>query len=158
MLINDIRFKSRRSIDWDEIEVYLRKYIGSCYEIAETSEKIYIGTDFPDEFSHSNDTIKLKRANEKAKANIISGIDKLIEIASEKREYVDYVDKHKSKAKLGWYRYDTRFAIPIYNENDELMRYNVFWARMLVRCDNDGRKYLYDFVRIKKEGTCNPLE
>ena len=43
---------------------------GQCYEIIETSEIIYIGSDFPDEFSHSNDTKKLKGANVKAKANI----------------------------------------------------------------------------------------
>ena len=46
MLINDILFKSRRSIEWDEIEKLLRKFIGNYYEIAETAEKIYIGSDF----------------------------------------------------------------------------------------------------------------
>ena len=55
-LINDIRFKSRKGINWNEIERYLKEYIGEYFEIAETSEKIYIGSDFPDEFSHSNDT------------------------------------------------------------------------------------------------------
>ena len=35
---------------------YLKEYIGEYFEISETSEKIYIGSDFPDEFSHSNDT------------------------------------------------------------------------------------------------------
>lgn len=44
--INDVRFKSRRGIDWNEIEQYLKQYIGECYEILETSEKVYIGTDF----------------------------------------------------------------------------------------------------------------
>ena len=33
VLINDIRFKSRRNIDWDEIEKILRQYIGEFYEI-----------------------------------------------------------------------------------------------------------------------------
>lgn len=62
-LINDIRFKSRRGIDWNEVEQYLKEYIGEYFEIFETSEKIYIGSDFPDEFSHSNDTKGLKGAN-----------------------------------------------------------------------------------------------
>lgn len=31
---------------------------------------------------------------------------------------------YASYAKLGWYRYDVRFAIPVY-ENDVLVRYNV---------------------------------
>ena len=29
---------------------YLKEYIGEYFEISETSEKIYIGSDFPDEF------------------------------------------------------------------------------------------------------------
>lgn len=61
VLINDIRFKSRRRLDWDTIEEYLKEYIGKYYEIQETSERIYIGSDFPDEFSHYKDTKKFKR-------------------------------------------------------------------------------------------------
>ena len=34
-LINDIRFRSRRSIDWNIIEGYLKEYIGKHYEIFE---------------------------------------------------------------------------------------------------------------------------
>lgn len=30
-------------------------------------------------------------------------------------------------------------------------RYNIFTTRMLVRCDEDGKFYLYDLVRTKKE-------
>ena len=56
VLINDIRFKSRRNIDWDEIEKILRQYIGKFYEIYQTAEKVYIGTDFPDEYTHSKYT------------------------------------------------------------------------------------------------------
>ena len=41
-LINDIRFKSRKGIDWNEVEQYLKEYIGEYFEISETSEKIYI--------------------------------------------------------------------------------------------------------------------
>lgn len=124
VLINDIRFKSRRNIDWNEIEEYLKEYIGNTYEILETCEKIYIGNDFPDEFCHSKDKIRLKGANEKA------------------------------KAKKGWYRYDTRFGIPKYDENGELEGYHIYSAKMLVRRDEDGKLYLYDFVRTKKETSC----
>lgn len=101
VVINDIRFKSRRNIEWNEIETSLKEYIGMCFEITETSEKIYIGTDFPDEFSHSNDTKKLRGANIKAKANITFAIGELIEIASDKTEYPGYNNKYKSKAKFG---------------------------------------------------------
>lgn len=156
-LINDIRFKSRKGIDWNEIEKYLKEYIGEYFEIAETSEKIYIGSDFPDEFSHSNDTKGLKGANMKAKANITPAIGELIQIASDKSEYPDYSNKHGAKAKFGWYRYNTRFGIPVYDEEGNLERYNIFGARMLVRCDADGKRYLYDLVRNKKE-TSKPHE
>lgn len=130
-LINDIRFKSRKGINWNEIEWYLKEYIGEYFEIAETSEKIYIGSDFPDEFSHSNDTKGLKGANMKAKANITPAIGELIQIASDKSEYPDYSNKYGAKAKFGWYRHNTRFGIPVYDEEGNLERYNIFEARML---------------------------
>ena len=28
VLINDVRFKSRRRIDWNEVERYLKEYVG----------------------------------------------------------------------------------------------------------------------------------
>ncbi len=125
--------------------------------IAETSEKIYIGSDFPDEFSHSDDTKGLKGANMKAKANITPAIGELIQIASDRTQYPDYENRHGAKAKFGWYRYNTRFGIPVYDEDGNLERYNIFGARMLVRCDADGKLYLYDLVRTKKE-TSKPHE
>ena len=150
-MINDIRFKSRRVIDWNEIESMLKEYIGEYYEILDTSEVVYIGTDFPDEFSHSIDTKNAKGANQKAKANAVSAIGELIRVATNKAEYPDFANKHGNKAKYGWYRYDTRFGIPVYNEDGDLERYNIFAARLLIRCDEDGKLYLYDIVRIKKE-------
>ena len=88
---------------------------------------------------------------------MITAIGELIQIATNKKEYPDYSKKHKSKAQYGWFRYNTRFGIPVYDEAGELIRYNIFKTRMLVRCDADGKSYLYDFVRIKKE-TRSPLE
>lgn len=157
VLINDVRFQSRRGIDWNIVEEYLKEYIGEYFEISETSEKIYIGSDFPDEFSHSKDTKGLKGANKKAKANTASAIGELIQIATEKTEYPDYKGKHGLRAKYGWYRYYTRFALPVYSEDGKIERYNVFLTRMLVRYDANGKKYLYDLVRIKKE-TSKPHE
>ena len=66
------------------------------------------------------------------------------------------INKHNQDAKYGWYRYDTRFGIPVYGEDGELERYNIFGARILVRRDKDGNLYLYDIVRIKKD-TSKPL-
>ena len=67
------------------------------------------------------DTKNTKGANEKAKANTITAIGELIEIAYNKAEYPDYFNKHGSKAKYGWYRYDTRFGLPVYDENGEFI-------------------------------------
>lgn len=156
VLINDICFKSRRSIDWDEIEQILKKYIGEYHEIVETAEKVYIGSDFPDEYTHSKYTKAIKGANAKAKANAITAIGELIQIADNKAEFPDYDGRHGNKAQNGWYRYDTRFGIPVYSEWGEVDRYNVFRARMLVRCDDKNKLYLYDIVQIKKETSTPP--
>lgn len=51
---------------------------------------------------------------------------------------------YEKDAKYGWYRYDVRFALPVYDDKSgEICRHNIFFARMLVRHDADGRKYLY---------------
>ena len=81
----------------------------------------------------------------------------MIQIATNKSYAQDYNNKHKKKAKYGWYRYDTRLALPIYSDDGELIKYNIFKLRMLVRHDSDGKMYLYDFLRTKKE-TSSPLE
>ena len=156
VLINDIRFKGKKREEWDEIETYLKEYVGSYYEIAETAEKIYIGKEFPNEFTHAKDRLVLKGPNAKAKANASQVIGELIQIATNKSSAPDYQEKHKNKAKYGWYRYDTRLALPVYDDAGELVRYNIFKMRMLVRHDKDGKIYLYDFLRTKKE-TSSPL-
>lgn len=97
VVVNDLRFKGRRSVDWNLVEDCLKEYIGQCAEITETSDVVYIGTDFPDEFTHS------------------------------------------------------------YDDVGELIRYNVFQSRILVRHAKDGKLYLYDVLRTKKE-TSKPLE
>lgn len=60
VLINDIRFKGKTKEEWNEVEEYLKEYVGKFYEIAKTSEKVYIGKEFK---------IVLKGPNAKAKAN-----------------------------------------------------------------------------------------
>ena len=151
VLVNDIRFKEHRRIDWEEVEKYLKEYVGKHYQILETSEKIYIGNDFPDEFCHSKDTKVLKGTNAKAKANATQAIGELIRIASNKSVSQDYEERHSGRAKRGWYRYDTRFALPVYNEGGEMVRYNIFSMRLLVRHSENGKLYLYDILRTKKE-------
>ena len=125
VIINDIRFRGKRKIKWDEVEKYLREYVKKYYEIEAYSDKIYIGKDFPDEFAHSRDSEKLSGANAKAKANAAQGIPEMIEIAENRRFQEKLERKHNKNAKYGWYRYDSRFAIPIFDENNDVLRYNV---------------------------------
>ncbi len=156
VIINDIRFKGRRGIKWKEVENYLKEYVGNCYEILETSEEVYIGGDFPGEFAHSEDTKKLRGMNAKAKANVTQAIGELIQIASNERYSEDYSKKHGKQAEKGWYRYDARFALPVYGKSGTLERYNIFSVRLLVRHAQDGFLYLYDMLRIKKEASKPP--
>lgn len=46
VLVNEIRFKGKRKINWKEVKEYLTRYIGNCYEIESAAEKIYIGNEF----------------------------------------------------------------------------------------------------------------
>lgn len=93
----------------------------------------------------------------KAKANASQGIPELIQIATNPSFSENTKKKHVKDAKYGWYRYDVRFAIPVYEEESgELLRYNIFRARMLVRHAEDDKKYLYDFLAIKKETNSPP--
>ncbi len=158
VLINDIRFKGKKKEEWKEVEKYLMEYVGNCYEIEESAEKIYIASDFPDEYANSESRIALKGPVSKAKANAAQGIPELVQIATDQSYSENEKKKHSKDAKFGWYRYDVRFALPVYDDkSNKLIRYNIFSAKMLVRHAEDGKKYLYDFLRIKKE-TGSPLE
>lgn len=150
VLINDIRFKGKRKIDWEDVKLYLQEYVGDYYEIAENSEKIYIGNELPEEFTESESRKSLMGANAKAKANAATAIPELIQIAANPSYEENRKEKHAKRAKNGWYKYDIRFALPIY-ENEILVRYNIFNARLLVNCAENGKKYLYDILAIKKE-------
>lgn len=157
VVINDIIFKGKRSITWPDVEEYLRQYVGEFYSIAETGDIVYIGTDLPDEYAGSNYTKHIKGAVAKAKANAAQAISEIIEIATSKTAEENKKEKHSRNAKNGWYRYDTRFALPVYDESGEVERYNVFSARLLIRHAASGKMYLYDVLEIKKE-TSKPCQ
>lgn len=157
VFINDIIFKGKRSITWPDVEEYLRQYVGEFYSIAETGDIVYIGTDLPDEYAGSNYTKHIKGTVAKAKANAAQAIPEIIEIATSKTVEENKKEKHSRNAKNGWYRYDTRFALPVYDESGEVERYNVFSARLLIRHAASGKMYLYDVLEIKKE-TSKPCQ
>lgn len=151
VLINDIAFKGKRNVEWKDVEQYLRRYVGEFYTVADTDDVVYIGADLPDEYAHSVYTHRIRGANAKAKANATQGIPELIEIATGKHYEENRKKKHEKNAQFGWYRYDSRFALPVYGQNGEVERYNVFQALMLVRYARDGKLYLYDIMEVKKE-------
>ncbi len=41
VVINDIRFKGKRSVKWDDVKKYLEQFIGEFYEIADTKDIVY---------------------------------------------------------------------------------------------------------------------
>lgn len=150
VLINDIRFKGKRKINWDEVKNYLKGYVGDFYEISETADIVYIGNELTKEFSGSKSRLALIGATAKAKANAATAIPELIQIATNPAFEENKEDKHNKSAKYGWYRYDIRFALPVY-EADILVRYNIYTGRLLVNHAENGKKYLYDILAIKKE-------
>ena len=107
VVISDIRFKGKRNINWEEVEQYLKEYIGDCYEVVETSDQVYIGSDFPGELKGSEDTKRLYGANAKAKANATQGIPMLLQCATNRRwqeNFKEMLIRHAADGNL--YLYD----------------------------------------------------
>lgn len=114
---------------------------------ASRSSKPVWGGCVPDGFdSHMPSPEKVK-----AKANVAQGLPELLKIATNEVYEDNRKEKHVKDAKFGWYSYDSRFALPVFGDNGEIERYNVFNVAMLVRHDANGKFYLYDIMKIKKE-------
>ena len=41
VMINDIIFKGKRSLNWEDVEQYLKDYVGDFYSIAEDGEIVF---------------------------------------------------------------------------------------------------------------------
>lgn len=151
VVIPHVVFKGKRSISWKQVEQYLISYVGKLFEVSETKDLIYRDKSFADEYAGSVYTQKLRGALPKVKANMSQGIPEMIEIATEKRWKEDFQGKHKKRAGKGWFRYNTRFALPVVNEKGDILEYNVYQAVLIVRYSSDEKLYLYDIQNIKKE-------
>ena len=127
------------------------KICGQKYRIDEKDDLIYIGSDFSDEYANSNYSARVHGTIGKAKANASQVILELIQIATNivYRENSD--DKHRKNAKFGWHRCTVRFTLPTYDDKGNVIGKNAFQGRMIIRFDEDGKKYLYDIIDIKKE-------
>ena len=82
VLINEIRFKGKRSINWEEVREYLKSFVGEFYKIADTEDIVYIGKDLPDEYTGSEYTYSLKGTAAKAKANAAQGLGEMLETST----------------------------------------------------------------------------
>ena len=69
IFIRRVLFRGRRNIAWHEVENYLKSFVGKSYLIPEYGDRIFIGTDFPDEYTESKYTKRLRGALAKVKAN-----------------------------------------------------------------------------------------
>ncbi|WP_330021410.1 hypothetical protein [Agathobacter sp.] len=74
-------------------------------------------------------TIELyrKKFDDIRKANAAQGIPELIEIAVGKNFRENNEEKHWRNAKFGWYRYNSRFALPVYDEVGESLIWKMNW-------------------------------
>ena len=149
--INNILFSGKRRINWDGVEEYLKGYIGKSYVIKDTGDEIFIGSDFPDEYAHSKYSAKIYGAIAKAKSNASQAIAELIQFATEVTYRPNLEQKHMNDAINGWYRCTVFFSIPKLDDKGNVMGKNVFRGRLIIRCNKDKKKYLYDIIDIKKE-------
>lgn len=157
VVVPEIIFKNRQSINWSDVEKYLENYVGRIVEITESKDVIYLGKKLPNEYVGSKYTAKLKGSRAKAKANAVQGLCEMVGIATNKRFKENQKQKHSSVAGEGWYYYTTRFAVPIYKNELFANCYSVYTGCLVVNCTVSGRKYLYDLVDIKKEAS-TPLK
>lgn len=151
-VVEEIIFMGKQKIPWNDVEQYLKKYVGQVYIVSKSRDRIHIGGGFPDEYSESAYTKKLRGGLAKAKANAAQVIGKMIEIADNKRWVENKDPKHRKEASRGWYRYDTRFSVPVQGSEEKGKRQNVFRATLVVRSSDHGL-YLYDVINIKKEAS-----
>lgn len=154
--IETVVFSNKQNIPWNDVEVYLKRFVGETYEVNSTGDQIVIAGDFPDEYTESRYTKKLRGALAKAKANAATVIPEMIKYAENRRWIENKEEKHAKDAPGGWYRYDSWFGLPVQASQENEERINTYRATLVVRIKND-KLYLYDILDIKKEAS-TPLE
>ena len=151
--IEEVLFPGKNP-NMNEVEKYLNDSLEYEYLVKETNDVIKIGSKFASEFCGSTYTKKLKGALLKAKANSAQIIPSLIENATNRRWVENKEPKHALNAKLGWYRYDVCFSLPVVFDGKKSV--NSYKGTLVARI-NDNGIYLHDVVNIKKEDS-KPFE
>ena len=138
------------------IAKYIEAHIGEVYTIIESGQKVYIGKDLPKEYTRSKYTSYLRKTNDqmvKAKAKATGELGLLIETATNRR-WEETRHTHNKDAKYGIYRYDSRFAFPVKDNNGKITNVRAYDVELIIRNASNRKKYLYDIVNIK-ENTAN---
>lgn len=130
----------------DVIYKYLKGHIGEVYSLIESGQKVYIGKDLPGEYTRSKYTQNAGQYVKSIKNQAAQNIGEMVEIATNRRWEKNRKQKHARNAKYGFYKYDTRFAVKMGTNG-----YTVYDATVVIRNSENGKKYLYDIVKIKRD-------
>ena len=114
--VPQIIFKNKQNIPWNEVEQYLKKYIGKSFVVKEYGDVIHIAGEFPDEFTESKYTKKLRGGLAKAKANSGQVIGEMIENAQNRR-WIKNKDERRIAA--SWGSLDDYNGIPDWSDLKE---------------------------------------
>ena len=142
--------------DLNSVEKYITDNISGQIIVSETGDIIQIGSKFASEYCGSTYTKKIWGALLKAKCNAVQILPELVESAENRRWIENKDEKHSNDAIGGWYRYDVRFSIPIFDNLGNHVMNNDYLATLVARI-NDKGIYLHDLINIKKEAS-TPFE
>lgn len=151
MPVLDIQNDTR---DYKVAETYLKTLVDTEHPFATIlvdAQPVYIGKDLPGEYKSSEYTKSLRKSTRAVKMQAATNLDEMLLLAENGEWRGNVKDKHKLDAKNGWYRYSTRFAVPVLDIKKAVDHYTVYSGTLLIRNDADGKSYLYDLLDIKKE-------
>lgn len=112
---------------------------------------VYAGKDLPSEYKGSEYTLGMHRGLREVKMQAATNLDEMLLLAEDGEWRENVKEKHGKDAQNGWYRYKTRFAVPVLNARKAVDHYAVYGGVLLIRNDADGKSYLYDMVDVKKK-------
>ena len=88
----------------------------------------------------------------KAKMKAAGVLDDLVSIATD-RTWEKTKHTQNKDAQYGVYNYNSTFAFPVYDSKGELSNVRAYDCQMVILNASDGKKYLYDVIRIKENTT-----
>ena len=129
----------------------IKEYISDYAYIEESNQKVYFDKNLVGEYTYSKATNNMNISYKLAKGRAVIVLKELIFYAKNRLWESNRKDKHRVDAKYGFYRYNTVFSFE-YNGKEKM-----YQGTILIRNDQNGKKYLYDILNIKKIGSNLPL-